>query len=223
MEQLKRQNLSEIIAGRIKHYIIDNQLKPGDRLPTEHQMAERFGVSRVSIREATKALGFLGILRSAPRRGLTVGEVDMRRVTEYLGFHFVLTDYPKRQLLETRIIIETGALPHVAERMALEPELYDRLSAMTERLHDAHDLEQRIAGDIAFHRELLNSSGVGPLVAFNDLLEIFFSRFRQSVEQAAWDDGVRGHQQIVDALRSGDVASAREALSSHLGYHKAHL
>ncbi len=199
MEQLKRQNLSEIIAGRIKHYIIDNQLKPGDRLPTEHQMAERFGVSRVSIREATKALGFLGILRSAPRRGLTVGEVDMRRVTEYLGFHLVLTDYPKRQLLETRIIIETGALPHVAERMLLEAALYDRLSAMTEQLREAHDLEQRIAGDIAFHRALLDASGVGPLVAFNDLLDIFFSRFRQSVEQAAWDDGVRGHQQILDA------------------------
>jgi GntR family transcriptional repressor for pyruvate dehydrogenase complex len=223
MEQLKRQNLSEIIAGRIKHYIIDNRLKPGDRLPTEHQMAERFGVSRVSIREATKALGFLGILRSAPRRGLTVGEVDMRRVTEYLGFHLVLTDYPKRQLLETRIIIETGALAHAAERMAVEPGLYDRLNEMTQQLRETDDLEQRIAGDIAFHRALLDASGVGPLVAFNDLLDIFFSRFRQSVEQAAWDDGVRGHQQIVDALRTGDVSAARDVLSVHLGYHKAHL
>ena len=55
METVKRQNLSEVIAGRIKHFIITNQLKPGDRLPTEHEMAPQFGVSRVSVREATKA------------------------------------------------------------------------------------------------------------------------------------------------------------------------
>jgi GntR family transcriptional regulator, transcriptional repressor for pyruvate dehydrogenase complex len=223
MEQLKRQNLSEIIAGRIKHYIIENELKPGDRLPTEHQMAERFGVSRVSVREATKALGFLGILRSAPRRGLTVGEVDMRKVTEYLGFHLVLTDYPKRQLLETRIIIETGALEHVAQRMTVELDLYDRLHEMTEKMLSTQGLEQRIASDIVFHRALLESSGVGPLVAFNDLLEIFFSRFRRSFEQGGWEEGVRGHQRIINSLRAGDVESARDALKTHLEYHKAHL
>jgi DNA-binding FadR family transcriptional regulator len=223
MEQLKRQNLSEIITGRIKHYIVEHRLKPGDRLPTEHQMAEHFGVSRVSIREATKALAFLGILRSAPRRGLTVGEVDMRRVTEYLGFHLVLTDYPKRELLETRIIIETGALPHAAQRIAAEPEVYEQLSAMTEELRATTDMERRIAGDIAFHRALLNASGVGPLLAFNDLLEIFFTRFRQSLEHGEWESGVRGHQQIIDALRVGNVERAREVLSLHLGYHKADL
>src|SRR5258707_15608240 len=112
MDQVKRQNLSEIIANRIKHYIVDNALRPGDRLPTEQEMAERFGVSRVSAREATKALSFLGIIRAAPRRGLTVGEIDMRRVTEYLGFHLALANYPNAELLQARIVIETGSLPH---------------------------------------------------------------------------------------------------------------
>jgi GntR family transcriptional repressor for pyruvate dehydrogenase complex len=223
MEQLKRQNLSEIIAARIKSFILDNQLKPGDRLPTEHQMAERFGVSRVSIREATKALGFLGIIRSAPRRGLTVGEVDMRRVTEYLGFHLALADYPKRQLLETRIIIETGALAHVMLQMNSQPALYDRLSALTVQLNQTQSLDARIAGDIAFHRALLEASGIGPLLAFNDLLEIFFTRFRQSVEQGGWESGICQHQRIVDALRGGDLDRARENLRDHLDYHKAHL
>ena len=65
METVKRQNLSDVIAGRIKNFIITNQLKPGDRLPTEHEMATQFGVSRVSVREATKALGFIGVLDCA--------------------------------------------------------------------------------------------------------------------------------------------------------------
>src|SRR6188472_3324676 len=117
MALARRQNLSEQVAARIKQLILENSLKPGDRLPTEQEMADRFGVSRVSVREATKALSFLGIIQAAPRRGLTVGHVDMRRVTEYLGFHLALTDYPKPQLLQTRLVIETGVLPFVARSL----------------------------------------------------------------------------------------------------------
>jgi len=70
---IERTQLSEMVASRIRDHIIEHSLGEGDRLPTEHELADQFGVSRGSIREATKALGFLGIIRSAPRRGLTVG------------------------------------------------------------------------------------------------------------------------------------------------------
>ena len=65
----ERRILSEQVAEKIKDYIVDHALRAGDRLPTEFQLAERFGVSRVSIREATKALGFLGIIRRHPVAG----------------------------------------------------------------------------------------------------------------------------------------------------------
>ena len=65
-------------------------------------------MSRISVARPP-ALGFLGIVRSAPRRGVTVGRVDMHRVTEYLGFHFALNTIPGSSL-KARIVIETGAL-----------------------------------------------------------------------------------------------------------------
>jgi DNA-binding FadR family transcriptional regulator len=95
-EAIERRNLSEVVADRIRQYIMDNRLKPGDRLPTEQELSDRFGVSRVSTREATKALGFLGIIDAAPRRGLVVGRVDMKRVTNYLSFHLAISDSPGR-------------------------------------------------------------------------------------------------------------------------------
>jgi GntR family transcriptional regulator, transcriptional repressor for pyruvate dehydrogenase complex len=223
METVKRQNLSEIIAGRIKHFIISNELKPGDRLPTEHQMAERFGVSRVSVREATKALGFLGVIRAAPRRGLTVGEFDLQRVTEHLGFPMVLNEYPKRQLLRTRIVIETGALPDVAERMAESPELYDQLTALNLRTKEATTLDDWIERDIAFHRALLDASDLGPLVAFNDLLQVFFNRFRRDTAHGNQEAGARGHQKIIDSLHSGDLDAATAELRRHLEYYQTCL
>src|SRR3984957_7538286 len=101
-EAIERRNLSEVVADRIRQYIIDNRLKPGDRLPTEQELSDRFGVSRVSTREATKALGFLGIIDAAPRRGLVVGQIDMKRVTSYLSFHLAIADFPRAQLLDAR-------------------------------------------------------------------------------------------------------------------------
>lgn len=223
MELVKRQNLSELVAGRIKNMILEHSLKPGDRLPTEQELADRFGVSRVSVREATKALSFLGIIRSAPRRGLTVGEIDMHRLTEYLGFHLAVGNYPKIQLLQTRVVIETGALPHVIEQMQADPEIYERLSQLTSELASTEVLEQQIDLDIAFHRELLESSGVQPLVAFNDLLQIFFNRFRESLRSGEWEKGARQHQVLLDALRAGDLARATTTLRDHIEYHKRAL
>jgi GntR family transcriptional regulator, transcriptional repressor for pyruvate dehydrogenase complex len=223
MEQVKRQNLSEIIAGRIKQFIVSNELKPGDRLPTEHEMAERFGVSRVSVREATKALGFLGVIRAAPRRGLTVGEFDLQRVTENLGFPMVLTEYPKRQLLRTRVVIETGGLPHVAERMIESPELYDQLTELNVSTREAKTLDAWIEADIAFHRALLDASDLGPLVAFGDLLQVFFNRFRRDTAHGDQEAGARGHQLIIDALRRGDVEEATASMRRHLKYYETCL
>ena len=80
-EQIVRVTTSTLVAEKIKDLIIEQELRPGDRLPTEQELADRFGVSRISVREATKALGFLGIIDSAPRRGLTVGSLDMSRVS----------------------------------------------------------------------------------------------------------------------------------------------
>jgi len=219
-ETIERRKLSDVVADRIKQYIIENNLKPGDRLPTEQELADRFGVSRVSTREATKALGFLGIIDAAPRRGLVVGEVDMKRVTNYLGFHLAISDFPRSQLLDARIVIETGALPHVMRQMANDPTLHAQLTELAEKVRLAPNLDDRIAADVVFHRGLLDASGVQPLLAFHDLLAIFFDRFRRSLAKGNWENGMKQHQQILDALRDGDLKLACDVLSGHLDYHR---
>ena len=187
-------------------------------------MAARFGVSRVSVREATKALGFLGVLHAAPRRGLTVGEFDAQRATEQLGFPLVLAEHPKSELLQTRIIIETGALPHVAAKMAENPAPLRSTGGLDRPQQARHDtLDERIATDLAFHRALLAASGLGPLVAFNDLLQVFFNRFRETFDRPNLEKKIRGHLHIIDSLRQGDVDSACEALRQHLDRYNALL
>ncbi len=159
---IARQKLGDIVADRIKDYIIEHQLVEGDRLPTEQQLASMFGVSRLSVREATGALAFLGILRSAPRRGLTIGKVDMERVSSYLGFHIAVTGYPRSELVRARMVVESGALSEAVERIASDEQFYQRLVGLNQRLKAAEDMDAFIAGDMAFHKELIACSRVGP-------------------------------------------------------------
>jgi DNA-binding FadR family transcriptional regulator len=221
MAAAQRTKLSEQVAGWIKQLILDEGLKPGDRLPTEQEMAVRFGVSRVSIREATKALSFLGIIRAAPRRGLTIGEIDMARVTEYLGFQFALSGYPRSELLRSRLVIESGVIPYVVEALTKNPALTARL---IERLDDGRNAvteEQRVANDIAFHRTILETSQIGPLRVFDDLLQIFFSRFEAPVSEDNWHLTLEHHARLVQLLRDGDVNGAQGLVAEHLeGYLK---
>jgi len=223
MQTLRRPKMRDQVAFQIQQYIVAEKLGSGDRLPTESKLAETFGISRLSLREATKALEFLGIVESKTGVGLTVGRIDMGRVTEHLSFHSDLLDADPQQLIDSRVILETGVLPHVARRMKADSSIEQQLRVLVDRFRSARDLKTWIALDIEFHRTLLEASGLKPLVAFGDLLHVFFQRFRESVKKAEWKVGVESHQRIVDRLAAGDVAGAIAELREHIESHRERL
>jgi DNA-binding FadR family transcriptional regulator len=223
LKTVKRSKIRDVVASRLKTFIRDENLRPGDRLPTETELAAQFGVNRLSLREATKALEFLGIVEAKPGRGLTVGCMNMQRVTEHLGFHPALHDVSPTELIDSRIVLEAGVLPFVAERMQRDSSIHPRLIEINEALKQAKSLPKFVQLDIEFHRELIAASGLSPLMAFGDLLVVFFQRFRESVKKAEWQGGVRDHQQMVDLLAAADVASASQILRSHINSHRTRL
>jgi DNA-binding FadR family transcriptional regulator len=223
LKTLPRRKIRDEIAARLKSYIISESLMPGDRLPTETELAEKFGVSRLSLREATKALEFLGIVESKTGVGLSVGQLDMQRVTDHLGFHPALHRASPMQLIDTRIVVEVGALPYTAQRIAADSTLHEKLQAIVDRFRATRELQEWIDLDIEFHRTLLDASGLSPLVAFGDLLQIFFQRFRDSVKKAEWKDGIETHQRIIDSLRDQNVQQATAELRKHIESHKKRL
>lgn len=219
IESIGKARLSDIVADRLKQYIVDEGLSPGDRLPTEGQLAASFGISRLSLREATKSLGFLGIVEARPGRGLTVGSVRMDRVTRVIGFHPDLLKADPLSLIGTRVVIETGVLPHVVRRMREDPSIRERLLATNAELESADNLTRFVELDIRFHRLLIESSGLTPLIAFTDVLTVFFRRFRESVKKAEWSTGIQAHNQIVEALHEGRIDAASELLRTHIESH----
>lgn len=223
-EIVQRKQLSDLIAMKIKDYIVENGLKVGDRLPTEQELADRFGVSRVSIREATKALGFLGIINAAPRRGLTISNLNMERITQFLGFHFAINDYPLDQLKEARIAVEHGGFRRTIQRMQEDPEIYRCLDGNCLNAKQAAEegrFGEFVELDREFHRELLFASGLEPLIAFHDLIQVFFQHYMidhpdaQRAIGMGWRDILCEHQAIIDHLRDGNIRAAEDSLFQH--------
>ncbi len=220
---LPKRKIRDVVADHLTSYITSERLKPGDRLPTETALAEQLGVSRLSLREATKALEFLGIVTSKPGVGLTVGSVDLDRVTSYLGFHPALQEAPALQLIQTRILIETGVLPYVIRRMQEDPTVYESLAEIVEQLRRERDLARWVELDIAFHRRLVESSGLAPLLPFNDLLAVFFQRFRESVKRAESRNAIDGHQRLIELLRAGQLEAACKEMEEHISSHQRRM
>ncbi|WP_437187467.1 FadR/GntR family transcriptional regulator [Planctomicrobium sp. SH668] len=214
-----RSKIRDVVAKRLKEYILDAGLNPGDRLPTESELAVTFGVSRLSLREATKSLEYFGIVESKPGRGLSVGSVDIHRVTECIGFHPALLNAELHQLVGSRVALETGVLAHVSESFQKNPAWYEELCVINQMLREAVSAERFIEIDIEFHRKLMQASGLTPLAPFADVLAVFFQRFRKSVQNAEWSVGIESHQKLIDDLRDGNVARASRELRAHIESH----
>lgn len=223
LREIEREKLRDVVADRLRRFIVEEQLKPGDRLPTELELANRFGVSRLSLREATKSLEFLGIVNAKPGRGLRVGSVNMDRVTEYLGFHPELQTLSPDVLIDTRVIVETGVLTHVSSKMQSDPTIASRLRSINQQLRETTEVNRWIELDAAFHRELITSSGLKPLLAFSDLLSIFFHRFRERVSKSNWEAGIASHERIVEFLLAQKVTEAAAELRAHIESHRQPL
>lgn len=219
---IEREKLRDLVAGRLRDMILAESLQPGDRLPTEAQLAERFGVSRLSLREATKMLEFLGVIRSKPGLGLSVGSIGIDRITEYLGFHQSFQSMSSDTLIETRVAIEVGVLPYVAAKMKKDRMIERTLTELNVAMRkNAHEHSAWVELDVEFHRTLVVESGLEPLLPFGDLVRALFEKYRRSKLatidiHAAMLQGMEQHEEVVDALAVGNVDRARRVMTGHI-------
>jgi len=223
MKTLRRPKMRDQVSEQIKQLIVQEKLMPGDRLPTETQLADTFGISRLSLREATKTLEFLGIIESKTGVGLTVGRLDMGRLTQHLGFHAGLIDADPQQLIDSRVIIETGVLPHVVSRMADNPSVVRKFQDLVDQLRSARSVKAAIGIDIQFHQLLVETSGLQPIIAFNELLAVFFQRFYDAIKKVDLQVGIEHHQRLVDLLAAGNLDAAISDLRVHIEANKERL
>ena len=110
--------VSQVIVDQIKVLLREGKLKPGDRLPSERDLCQRFGVSRVTVREALRVLeaGGLVTIRVGARGGAFLTTPSSERVGEGLADLLSLSPLTASEVTEARMVFEFGILPIVVER-----------------------------------------------------------------------------------------------------------
>ncbi|MFE4665033.1 FadR/GntR family transcriptional regulator [Streptomyces sp. NPDC056716] len=204
---------------RIKAMIAEGSLEPGQRLPTERDLAVQLGISRSSMREAIRALTVLGVLEARHGSGIYVTQLQAGDLLETFGVVADLSRGPRLvELLEVRRILESTATALAAARIT--PEQLAEVERHLAAMNATEDPERILAHDLAFHREIATAAGNETMAA---ILEGLSSRtFRARVwrgyqEEGAFERTRREHAAIHRALAARDPEAARAAGAAHVG------
>jgi GntR family transcriptional repressor for pyruvate dehydrogenase complex len=204
------------LASRFRAWLRDAELKPGDGIPGEIELARRFAVPRAAIREVIMHYCHLGVLERVRNRGTTVRAVEPARLGDDLALCFGLAGFSPAELKETRLLVETAVTTLACRR--LKPVDAERLHQLIEAMAATEDVAKADLLDRDFHLALVAACGNPCLGMFAGVIQTLFrgqyrSRWRT---KAAVAKSVADHRAILAALEAGDATTAQRLLTSHI-------
>ncbi|WP_135079175.1 FadR/GntR family transcriptional regulator [Terasakiella sp. SH-1] len=215
--------LSDRVAERIMSMIADGNLSPGERLPGERQLAEKMGVSRVSVRAALqslKAQGFLEAVQGGGTRILAAAS-DM---TSPLGELAKVKEQNLHDLAEIRALLEVWAARRAAERATDEQieELGQALEKQEQQKSSA--TKAKASQEFNFHYMVGKASGSAVYMHIMDVIRdiidesIEFHQYDLFQEPAEDGLALSQHKDVLEAIKSRDGLAAKVAMRSHLSW-----
>lgn len=209
------------LIGRLLPFIAHRRLEPGDRLPSERELAERFGVGRGAVREALAVLEMLRIVERRPNSGIYLRRVDRQGSIEAIVLQaelgIPLTEAEVREVVELRRILEIQAVRLAAERRQ-EADV-QRLDEILDRMDGVIAASGNPADeDATFHMAIVEATGNH---VFLRVVNAFYLMSR-SRRHAYFADGSRAplsqsqHRALRDAVAAGDAEAAELAMAGHL-------
>jgi GntR family transcriptional regulator, transcriptional repressor for pyruvate dehydrogenase complex len=203
---------------RLKTMIISGQLRPGDRLPRESDLAQTLGLSRNSLREAVRALSLMRILDVRQGDGTYVASLApgslLEALTFVVEFHH---DDSVLDLLEVRRILEPAATARAAARM--RDNEFDELGLLLSRADDTSPVEDLVNVDTEFHRRIAVGSGNPMLASMIESVAGPTHRarvWRGITQHGALTRTLDEHQAILGALRRRDPELAAIRATVHV-------
>lgn len=220
LTELDTRNLVEKAELKLIEIFIRKELKPGDPIPKETELAEAMGVSRTVIRESLTRLKTIDIIESKKHKGTVIKSPSLFSIIQKSMIPNILDDTTLRDIFELRLIIEVGMADFVVKRItdedirklekivANEPEKSDTV------LFDADH-------EIKFHGKLYEVTGNKNLIQFQKLLLPLFNYAYKSglINKPIKRKMYVSHKGLIDALRERDADKFRAAMRAHLENH----
>jgi len=211
---------SDNLVAQVRAALFRGELKPGDHLGSESEIAARLGLSRVPVRDAFRSLQAMGIIevRVGANGGARIARGNPDRYAEALAVQLKLVGISAAELFEAQLATETAAA-ELAARNATAADL-DGLEDCLARLPACLDHPEAFtAGALDFHRGVVRASHNRALVAQSQaLLEVLQPALVPQTTRTLGQRVLRRHRRLLAHLRAGEGALARQAMAEHLGH-----
>lgn len=220
---IKPKKVADAVLEQLRARLADGSLAPGDRLPSERELAEQMQVSRPVIREATNMLVGQGLLEIRSRRGVFVRAAATAGLGDPLTNLIGVSVDRLIELLDVRRVLESQTAALAAEFAS--PRDLDDLSAIMDAFERAH--RQQMVGEVAdsrFHDRIAQAAGNTVLMHLLATLHRAFTRCAESVadkfraSDLYRETILRQRRAIFEAIRAHDPEAARARMQEHLDY-----
>jgi GntR family transcriptional repressor for pyruvate dehydrogenase complex len=220
-DSVKFSKVSQNITDQIRNAIFEGRLKPGDKLPSEKELVEKFKVSKATLREALRSLEVLGFLeiRKGVSGGAFVTEVDMTKARDSFTNFLLFKNLSLKDLSEVRLLLE----PYIAEKATLVITQED-LSRLEELIKESeHAMKNDIAfesrkDEIEFHRIIASITGNPILMFILDFVENLLIDTKEILKPGKDFSGevLRAHKRIYSGLLERNVKKVHEEMVRHI-------
>jgi GntR family transcriptional regulator, transcriptional repressor for pyruvate dehydrogenase complex len=215
----RRSSTSEEVVTQLREMIHRGELRPGDRLPPERDLAKLLGVSRPTLRAAIRSLAAVGVLQSKQGAGTFVVESDGPPALDSAPLRMMasLHGFTTNEMFEARRSLEMAIAALAAERATGEQmaSMAEEIAGMFASLDDP---EQFLVHDMRFHQMVAASSGNRIMTALmNMVATVLFDVRRKTVNRARdLKESAEMHRHIYRAIRDRNSDAARNAMRDHL-------
>lgn len=216
---VRTSRLYEQIVQQIEESIVKGTLKPGDQLPAERELAQRFGVSRTAVREAVKALREKGLVEAYSGRGTFITDGTSQAVRQSLDLMVKIGQAEgSAHLAEVRAILEPEIAALAASRIE-DAELATMREAVATMDRAGNDPDAYIEADLDFHLALAEAANNPLILSLLDSIVGLLREQRLRIFRVPGgpERGQFHHKKILEAVERHDAAAARQAMHDHLG------
>ena len=210
-------NIQNKIISQIGELINYKNLEPGEKLPSERMLSEKFGVSRSNVREAIQKLEFYGILKSIPQSGTFVANIGVIAMNGMIEDILELETPDFKDLVETRILLELKTARLAAMRRTDEDlvKIEEALKSYTKKVNDGEDAVQE---DLLFHLAIAKASSNSSMNTF--MLRITPEIITNFEKYHVCDDnqaikGIDEHRAIFEAIKAQNPSLAKQKMKEH--------
>lgn len=226
VEAQTRRKRSDLVVDEIKAWIVNRRMRPGDKLPNERELIDRFNVGRGTVREALKSLETFGLVERirGAGGGARVSSMGHDQASQLLRSFFYFEGLTWGELYELRRLVEPELAASVIDRLTADDYAALNRTLDTCRQGAAGDVDARThrRAELAFH-EVLAARCPNPLMRFvcrfmDELLRDFVV-----ADDVLQTDGGRfarctltAHEELLAAFRAGDADAVRERMRAHI-------